>query len=83
MATRWREKAWVPETFDSDIDEALARLAASPQTGQISRRTTRRTVYRISAPRTKLHLYYVIDELKQVVIVLQVWSQLRQGPPRL
>lgn len=83
MAARWREKAWVPETFDRDIEEALARLAASPETGHVSRRTSRRTVYRIAAQRTKLHLYYVIDTAKQMVIVLQVWSQLRHGPPRL
>lgn len=62
MAARWREKAWVRETFDRDIDEALARLAV---------------------PRTKLHRSYVIDTAKQLVIVLQVWSQLRERPPRL
>jgi len=83
MAKRWKEKARVPETFANDIDAVTARLATAASAGVVARRTGRRTVYRVAAERTRLHLYYVIDDAKQVVTVLQVWSQWRSRPPRL
>ena len=83
MAHRWKEKARIPETFSNDVDAAVARLATAAGAGVIISRTARRTVYRVAAEKTRLHLYYVIDEAKQVVTVLQVWSQWRSRPPRL
>jgi type II secretory pathway component GspD/PulD (secretin) len=83
MARRWRDTARIPEVFDQDIDDVVARIAQAPTTGAVAQRTSRRTVYRMAAHKTKLHLYYVVDEAKAVVKVLQVWSQFRAGPPKL
>ena len=57
--------------------------ATAPDAGFLIRRATRRTVYTMSVQKTRLHLYDVIDEARQLVTVLQAWSQYRRGPPRL
>lgn len=72
MAARWRAHARNPEVFLDEVRETTQRVA---------RRTDRRTVYRMSAEKTKLHFYYRIDGAQ--VVVLQVWSQFRQRPPKL
>jgi len=85
MAQRWREKARTPEVFESDINIVVTRLASVPTTGFRARSTStpRRIVYRMSTEKTKLHVYYVVDAAKSLVTVLHVWSQLREGPPKL
>lgn len=83
MARRWRDTARIPEVFDEDLDDVVMRIAQAPTTGAVAQRTSRRTVYRMAAHKTKLHFYYVVDEATSVVKVLQVWSQYRAGPPRL
>lgn len=83
MAQRWNEKARHPEVFESDISIIVGRLASVPTTGFRARSSARRVLYRMGTEKTKLHLYYVVDAAKALVTVLHVWSQLRQGPPRL
>ena len=83
MARRWRDTARIPEVFAEDIDDALKRIAMDPTSAAVARRTARRTIYRVPARKTKLHLYYVVDETLGVVKVVAVWSQYRSGPPKL
>lgn len=40
-------------------------------------------MYRVAAKKTKLHLYFVVDDALGVVKVLDVWSQYRSRPPKL
>jgi hypothetical protein len=79
----WRDTARVPEVFDQDITLALERIAAAPTSAPVARRTAHRTIYRVPARKTKLHLYYVVDDALGVVKVLDVWSQYRSSPPKL
>jgi hypothetical protein len=83
MARRWRDTARIPEVFEQDIEDALKRIALEPTSAPVARRTARRTVYRVPARKTKLHLYYVVDDSLAVAKVVAVWSQYRSGPPRL
>lgn len=81
MAARWRTHARNPQVFLDEVTEIVQRLSSSAETGVVAQRTERRTIYRMGAERTKLHFYYRIDGAQ--VVVLQVWSQFRQRPPRL
>lgn len=81
MAARWKTKARHPEVFLQDVRATTARLATSPTIGVVAGRTERRTIYRVSTDKTKLHFYYRIDGA--TVVVLQVWSQYRSAPPKL
>ena len=83
IASRWKEKAYSPDVFNNDISAIVERLASSPTTGVIAKRTTKRIVYRMGTAKTMLHVYYVVDAAKSQVTVLQVWSQRRAGPPKL
>lgn len=83
MAQRWRATARIPEVFDEDIAVALQRIAAAPTSAPVARRTSRRTIYRVPARKTKLHFYFVVDDALGVVKVLDVWSQFRSRPPKL
>jgi len=83
MARRWRDNARVPEVFEKDISAAVQRITLAPTAAPIARRTERRTIYRVPARKTKLHLYYVVDEGLGVVKVLDVWSQFRSRAPKL
>ncbi len=83
MARRWRDTARIPEVFEEDILVALQRIATTPTSAPVARRTSRRTIYRVSASKTKLHLYFVVDEASGVAKVLDVWSHYRSGLPKL
>lgn len=83
MARRWRDTARIPAVFEEDLALALQRIAAAPTAAPVARRTARRTVYRVAAPKTKLHLYFVVDDVLGVVKVLDIWSQYRSRPPKL
>lgn len=83
MARRWRATARVPEVLDEDIAMVVERLTTSPTSGVVARRSARRTVFRVSTERTRLFVFYVVDEAKKEVVILQLWSQLRGVQPRL
>lgn len=83
IARRWRDTARVPEVLDDELTGVLQRIAEAPTSAPVARRSSRRTVYRVSARKTKLHLYYVVDDAQAVVKVIEVWSMHRAGPPRL
>ena len=83
MGQRWQQKARHPEVFEVDISIVVGRLATVPTTGYRAKSSARRVGYRMGTEKTKLHVYYVIDKVKSLVTVLHVWSQLREGPPRL
>ena len=80
IAQRWRPNARNPGVFDEDLSEVIARLRQHPMTGVVVVRSQTRTVYRMAASKTKLHVYYAVDEANAVVRVLHVWSI--EGGPR-
>lgn len=81
MAARWKAQARHPEVFLHEIRAVTERLRVSPTTGALTSHPGRRTIYRVSSERTKVHVYYRIDGT--TVVVLQVWSQYRKAPPQL
>ena len=71
-----RHRPWSPDLFDQELDEVLELLLAKPDIGaEYKADNFEASVRRVLLPKTKNHIYYVI-EAKQLVI-LSVW-----GAPR-
>lgn len=80
----WRgHRLAAPDLFDEDIAQALALLAQSPYAGVVTGDARRRDVRRLSLEHTRLHIYYRVDESKQLVRVLEVWHQSRGRAPKV
>ena len=84
IAQWWRLNGrHAPATFEEEFAEALRLLAQTPLVGAITRSAGRPNLRRVSLKKSRQHLYYRIDDAKQVVTVLEVWHHSRGARPKL
>ena len=75
-----RDKA--PDLFEEELTVAVARLRSAPlMIGRQIRNPFIGGVRRILMPRTRTHLYYIVDEVLRVVTIISVWGAMKgEGP---
>lgn len=72
-----------PTLFTDELEEAFLRICDMPGAGVRWPTARRPTLRRILMPRTQNHVYFRVDEARQVVHVLAVWGAPRGQPPKL
>jgi plasmid stabilization system protein ParE len=73
-----------PELFDDELLAALATLEAAPNVGShYAHPRTAQEIRRLLMPRTRYHIYYLVDEASLVVWILAVWHASRGSEPTL
>ena len=80
---RWRREADYPNLFAEELNGVLLELASIPQLGSSWPTERRPMLKRLLLAKTKYHLYFEIDERKQVIRILTVWGATRGRTPNL
>ena len=80
---RWRENADYPDLFRTEMDELIEHLesVSNPGTPCMSRR--RSGLKRMLLEKTKCHVYFVLNETRRRIEVLEVWDGRRERTPKL
>jgi len=69
--------------FTDELEETFRLVCDTPGAGVGWPTPKRPTLRRILMPRTQNHVYFRVDELREVVHVLAVWGNLRGQAPKL
>jgi hypothetical protein len=80
---RWRTHADHPGTFAAEFLVTVERLEASASPGIAVPTTKRPRLRRLLMPTSQCHVYFEIDETKQVIQILHVWDARRERAPNL
>lgn len=72
-----------PSLFAQEVAAVVARLRADEGVGAAYPSRTVVGVRRIFCPRTRYHVYYMVDDELDAVVVLAVWAGMRGRGPRL
>mgnify|MGYP003379340960 CR=1 FL=1 len=76
----WREnRPAAPTLFRRELQAALRLIASSPSVGTVFKRNARR----IRMPRTRHHVYYVVDADQALITVVAVWGMPKGKTPKL
>lgn len=79
----WREHRDHTELFDEEYEGALRWLVVSARYGQPWPTERRPHLKRVLLPKTRNHLYYVVEEDDAVVVILSLWGAQRKRTPKL
>lgn len=78
----WREnRPSAPDLFRDELAAALERLSVVPGAGAPYQRSSIAELRRVFLPRTRYHVYYVVDDAVAVVRVHAVWHSARGQRP--
>jgi hypothetical protein len=69
--------------FARELAEARDLIAAAPSIGVTYTTRSGKTARRVLLPKTRNHIYFEVDEKRDVVTVLAVWGAPRRRGPRL
>lgn len=82
---RWwrahREKA--PELFEEELREAQEFLRSTPNLAKVHVVRTSRMIRWVVLPKTKVRLYFWVDEKSAIVHIVAAWGGRRGRPPKL
>lgn len=81
-----RNRPGYEDVFEQELDRVTQALVAmSPRSpiGTIYRVNGRVTIRRVLLPTSEQHLYYSIDETRDMVIIRSLWGARRGRGPRL
>lgn len=76
-----RDKA--PERFEDELEEAKKFPEKTPALSSVFVVRGRRTIRWVLLPKTKVKLYFWVDERADIVHVLSAWGGKRGRPPQL
>jgi plasmid stabilization system protein ParE len=80
----WREnRPDAQALFESELEAAFVRIAATPLAVAVYRENKGRAVRRLLMPRTSYHVFFEVNERERKVHVLAVWHAARGRGPRL
>ena len=84
MDSWWRShRPDARDLFARELAEARELILATPTIGVMYTTRTGKTARRVLLPKTRNHVYFEVDEDRNVVIVLAVWGAPRRRGPRL
>jgi hypothetical protein len=81
--TRWRKSADYPDLFRAEMDELIEHLETVSNPGTPCKSQRRPGLKRMLLEKTKCHVYFVVNERRQWLEVLDVWDGRREQPPKL
>jgi hypothetical protein len=76
-----RDKA--PELFKEELSRAEAFLAVTPNLAKVYQTRRDRPIRWVILPKTKVKLYFWVDEKKGIVNVVSAWGGKRERGPKL
>jgi plasmid stabilization system protein ParE len=81
--TDWRQRADYPEIFREEMEELIEHLETVSNPGTPCNSQTRSGLRRMLLDKTKCHVYFVVNERRQWLEVLEVWDGRRKRSPKL
>ncbi len=81
--TRWRVGADHPDVFLVEVEQAVEFLETVSTPGTPCPTKKRPQLKRILLEKSKCHVYFVIDEKRELLTVVDVWNGQRGRPPKL
>ena len=80
----WRvHRPAAPFLFEEELANARRALLETPDIGLLAHYSEIAGVRKYLLPRTRYHVYYLVDHGRQTLFVLAVWSALRGSGPKL
>jgi len=80
---RWREHGDDPGLFAAEFLAAVERLESTPTPGSPFPTAKRPALRRLLMPKSRCHVYFEIDDLKQIIQILHIWDGRRERAPKL
>ena len=78
IAAWWRKnRQAAPTLFEEELDDAIKKIQSRPQLGVVHDIIGGETFRRILLPKTKQHLFYVVDEANAMLVVHTIWGARR------
>lgn len=81
--TRWRAFAADPRIFARELLEAIELLERTLSPGSPFPTASHPALKRLLLRRSHCHLYFEVDETKQIIRILHIWDGRRERPPKL
>jgi plasmid stabilization system protein ParE len=78
---RKRDKA--PTLFEDELEEAKGFLSSTPNLARVHAARSKRLIRCTVMPKTKVKLYFWVDESAGVVNILSAWGGKRGREPKL
>ncbi|HVK82699.1 MAG TPA: hypothetical protein VM513_01260 [Kofleriaceae bacterium] len=79
----WRQRADHPNTFSVELLAAIESLETSGGFGTSYPTARHPQLRRVLLPKSRCHVYFEVDEGKQVINILHVWDGRRERGPSL
>jgi hypothetical protein len=80
---RWREHADDRGLFAAEFLTAVERLESTPTPGSPFPTPNRPELRRLLMPKSRCHVYFEIDHVKQTILILHIWDGRRERAPKL
>ena len=80
---RWRGAADAPSVFARELLEAVELLETTRSPGSPCPTAKRPSLKRLLLRKSHCHLYFEVDEPKQIIRILHLWDARRERPPKL
>jgi len=81
--TRWRASADHPDVFLVEVEGAVEFLETVSTPGTPCPTKKRPHLKRILLEKSKCHVYFVVDEKRELLTIVDVWNGQRGRPPKL
>lgn len=83
ISKRWSKHGDNPRLFAQELLNSLRHLRDVPNAGTPKGSETRPKLRRFLMEKSKCHLYFEIDEKRDLLKVISVWSGQREQEPKL
>lgn len=80
---RWHKFAEDPGIFARELLEAVEHLETTRSPGTPAPTVRHPSLKRVLLRKSRCHLYFEVDEPKQIIRILHIWDGRREHPPKL
>jgi hypothetical protein len=81
--TRWREFGDDPGVFAREFLEAVELLETTQSPGSPFPTPKRPSLKRVLLRKSRCHIYFEVNDAKQMIQILHIWDGRRECPPKL
>ncbi len=83
IAAHWREHGDDPDMFAREFADAIDLLETTPGPGAPFPTARHAHLKRLLLHKSRCHIYFEIDDAKQMIRILHVWDGRRERAPKL
>ena len=80
---RWHQFTADPGIFARELLEAIELLETTHSPGTPFPTAAHRSLKRLLLRKSRCHIYFEVDEPKQMIRILHIWDGRRERPPKL